>query len=298
MVGPLASNLGRNAHSHCPVSTSRTTTLKYVPRIPGQLFLSSLIERRALLYQLVRRDFQQRFVGSAAGWLWGVIHPLVLLASWTFVFKICLKMPSPRGELTQDYVLFLFAGFLPWLLFQETVTRSAGVLVEQSNLITKTVFPSEVLPVSVFLSCLVHHLIALVLVIGAIAFREGRVSPMIALLPVYIVCVGMFAVGLSWVVSSLQVYLRDTAQIVSVTLTLWFWITPIFISVDVIPEKLRFLVVWNPMSYLVKAYQDRLLSAVWPAMGELGMLAASAFAMFVIGGLVFRHLKRGFADVL
>jgi ABC-type polysaccharide/polyol phosphate export permease len=207
-------------------------------------------------------------------------------------------MPSPRGELTQDYVLFLFAGFLPWLLFQETVTRSAGVLVEQSNLITKTVFPSEVLPISVFLSSLVHHLIALTLVIGAIAIREGRVSPMIAWLPVYIFLVGMFAVGLSWVVSSLQVYLRDTAQIVSVTLTLWFWITPIFISVDAIPARLRFLVEWNPMSYLVKAYQDRLLSTTWPAVGELAIIAGSAAGMFLIGGLIFRHLKRGFADVL
>jgi len=257
-----------------------------------------MVERRALLYQLVRRDFQQRFVGSAAGWLWGVIHPLVLLASWTFVFKICLKMPSPRGELTQDYVLFLFAGFLPWLLFQETVTRSAGVLVEQANLITKTVFPSEVLPISVFLSSLVHHLIALALVIGAIGIREGRVSPMIAWLPVYIFLVGMFAVGLSWVVSSLQVYLRDTAQIVSVTLTLWFWITPIFISVEAIPAKLRFLVAWNPMSYLVKAYQDRLLSTTWPAPNELMIIAAAAAGMFLFGGLIFRHLKRGFADVL
>ncbi len=269
-----------------------------MPSIPGQHFFSTILERRALLYQLVRRDFQQRFVGSAAGWLWGVIHPLVLLASWTFVFKICLKMPSPRGELTQDYVLFLFAGFLPWLLFQETVTRSAGVLVEQSNLITKTVFPSEVLPISVFLSSLVHHLIALVLVIAAIAFREGRVSPMIALLPLYIVLIGMFAVGLSWVVSSLQVYLRDTAQIVSVSLTLWFWITPIFISIDTIPQKLRFLVAWNPMSYVVKSYQDRLLSSAWPAVNELAIIGAAALGMFLIGGLVFRQLKRGFADVL
>jgi len=105
-------------------------------------------------------------------------------------------------------------------------------------------------------------------------------------------------VGLSWVVSSLQVYLRDTAQIVSVTLTLWFWITPIFISVEAIPAKLRFLVAWNPMSYLVKAYQDRLLSTTWPAPNELMIIAAAAAGMFLFGGLIFRHLKRGFADVL
>src|SRR3981081_4374617 len=102
-------------------------------KIPGKHFFRNLIERRALLYQLVRRDFDQRFVGSAAGWLWGVIHPLVLLLSWPFVFQICLHTPLPAGEVTENYTMFLFCGFLPWLLFQETVLRSASSLVEQSN---------------------------------------------------------------------------------------------------------------------------------------------------------------------
>ena len=100
-------------------------------RIPGSYFFQNLIERRALLYQLVRRDFEQRFIGSAAGWLWGLIHPLVLLVSWTFVFQMCMKQTLPPGEVTQNYSLFLICGFLPWLLFQETVKRSASSMVEQ-----------------------------------------------------------------------------------------------------------------------------------------------------------------------
>ena len=147
-------------------------------RIPGRLFLRNLVERRALVAQLVRRDFKQRYVGSAAGWLWGVIHPLVLLASWTFVFQVCLKVSPPPGEVTQNYTMFLFCGFLPWMLFQETVTRSAGSLVEQANLITRTVFPSEVVPVSIFLSSLIHHLIGLALVLTAVAITLDSISPM------------------------------------------------------------------------------------------------------------------------
>src|SRR5262245_7749803 len=111
--------------------------------IPGTNFVRNLIERRTLIFQLVRRDFQQRFVGSAAGWLWGLIHPVVLLVSWLFVFQICLGMQLPPNEVTQSYGLFLFCGFLPWLLFQETVTRSASSLLDHANLITKTVFPAE-----------------------------------------------------------------------------------------------------------------------------------------------------------
>lgn len=269
-----------------------------MPRIPGTHFLRNLVERRALLYQLVRRDFQQRFVGSAAGWLWGVIHPLVLLLSWTFVFQICLKVPLPKGGPTENYTLFLFCGFLPWLLFQETVQRSAASLLDHSNLITKTVFPAEIVPVSVFLSSLIHHLIALVLAIGAVVVTTGHLSAKIIFLPVYMLLVGMLAVGLGWIVSSLHVYLRDTAQVMAVVLTLWFWMTPIFISEEQVPAQFRFLIAFNPLSFVVRAYRDRLLSSNWPDVRELAIVAGYALVFFVVGGLFFRQLKRGFADVL
>ncbi len=266
--------------------------------VPGTHFLRNLVERRALLYQLVRRDFQQRFVGSAAGWLWGVIHPLVLLLSWTFVFQICLGYAPPKGALTQNYTLFLFCGFLPWLLFQETVQRSAASLLEHSNLITKTVFPAEVVPVSIFLSSLIHHVIALALAVGAVLLIAGTLSPMVLFLPLYMLLVGMLAVGLGWIVSSLHVYLRDTAQVLTVVLTLWFWVTPIFISEEQIPERYRFLIAGNPLSFVVRAYRERLLSSSWPNMSELAVIAMYAATVFIVGGLFFRHLKRGFADVL
>src|ERR1017187_9223743 len=140
-------------------------------RLPGMFFLRNLVERRSLLFQLVRRDFEQRFIGSAIGWVWGVIHPLVLLLSWTYIFEIVLKQPPPAG--VKHYSLFIFAGMLPWMLFSDTVNRSASSLLEQANLITKTVFPSEIVPVSVFLSSLVSHLLALTLMIcAAIAFNR------------------------------------------------------------------------------------------------------------------------------
>jgi ABC-type polysaccharide/polyol phosphate export permease len=267
-------------------------------RIPGRHFLRNLVERRTLLYQLVRRDFQQRFVGSAVGWIWGVIHPLVLLLSWTFVFQVCMKAPLPKDALTQNYTVFLFCGFLPWLLFQETVIRSASSLIDYSNLITKTVFPAEVVPVSIFLSSLIHHAIALVLAMGAVLIVVGKLSPMVVFLPVYMVLVGMLAVGLGWIVSSLHVYLRDTAQVLTVVMTLWFWVTPIFISEEQVPDRFRFLIAMNPLSFVVRAYRERLLSARWPNLRELAVIAAYAVAAFVLGGLFFRQLKRGFADVL
>src|ERR1700754_216389 len=116
----------------------------------GPSFFTSIYTNRNLLWQLVRRDFRQRYVGSAAGWLWGIIHPAVLLACWTLVFEYLLgqgQVVTARGVLTQHYTLYLLAGYLPWFLFQETVQRSPNSLVEQATVITKTVFPSEIIAV-------------------------------------------------------------------------------------------------------------------------------------------------------
>jgi ABC-type polysaccharide/polyol phosphate export permease len=269
-----------------------------VKHIPGRHFLHNLVTQRSLVVQLVRRDFQQRYVGSAAGWIWGVVHPLVLLLSWTFIFQICLKTQLPPGSVTQNYTMFLFCGMLPWLLFQETVLRSAPSMVEHANLITKTLFPAEVVPVSIFLSSLIHHLIALLLVMVASALVLKSISPMVLLLPIYMLFIGLFAVGVGWFVASLQVYLRDTVQILAVVMTLWFWFTPIMISEDRIPEPFKSLIRLNPMTSVVRAYRYRLLTAQWPAWQELAVLAAYSCAVFILGGLFFRHLKRGFADVL
>jgi lipopolysaccharide transport system permease protein len=264
--------------------------------------MGHFVKRRTLIFQLVKRDFQQRYVGSAVGWLWSLIHPLVLLASYTFIFSVCLKTPPGTGALTKDYTLFLFTGMLPWLLFSETVHRSSGCIVEQANLITKTMFPSEIVPVSIFLSSLISHMLTVAVVVGIVAFVLGHVSPMLVLLPVFSLLLGLFAVGIGWVAASLQVYLRDTAQVVAVGLTFWLWLTPIFIGEEQFPKSVKFILAVNPLAYIVQAYREMLLGTKMLPLADLaallGPMAAFSIGAFVLGGLFFRHLKRGFADVL
>jgi ABC-type polysaccharide/polyol phosphate export permease len=269
-------------------------------RIPGRHFARNLIERRTLIAQLVRRDFEQRYVGSAVGWVWGAIHPMVLLASYYFIFQIVLKVQLPPGEVTKSYSMYIFCGFLPWLLFNDTVMRSASSMLDHANLITKTVFPAEVVPVSIFLSSLIHHLIALVLVIAcaAIFIKPEVVTLKVFLLPLYMFFIGLLGVGVGWFASSLHVYLRDTAQVLTVIMTLWFWATPIMIAESMLDAKSHKLMVLNPMSWIVHGYRYRMLSGEWPSWREIAVLAAYSSVVFVLGGLFFRHLKRGFADVL
>jgi ABC-type polysaccharide/polyol phosphate export permease len=254
------------------------------------------VERRGLLFQLVRRDFEQRFVGSAIGWIWGIIQPLVMLLSWVFVFQICLGMTAPPGE--PKYPLYIFAGMLPWLLFSETVQRSAPCLLDQANLITKTVFPAEIVPVSVFLSTLLSHTLAVALLIATAALWINQISFFLVLLPLYMLTVGLFAVGVGWIVASLHVFLRDTAQVLNVVLTFWFWGTPIFIEEAKFPVEARFLLRANPLYYAVRSYRAILLHSTMPDWEDLAASAAFGIAVFVLGGLFFRYMKRGFADVL
>jgi lipopolysaccharide transport system permease protein len=266
--------------------------------LPGRHFAHNLVHRRTLLLEMVRRDFEQRFIGSTAGWMWGLILPLVQLVSWVFVFQVCLHQQVPANQPTQSYPLFLFCGFLPWWLFQETVTRSANSMLDHANLITKTVFPAEIVPVSIFLSSLASHLMIVSLVITGIGVINGHFSIWMMMLPLYMLLVGLFAVGIGWIVASLQVYLRDTAQVLAVILVFWFWVTPIFISEQQIPERYRFFLHLNPLAFVVQAYRDRLLSYRIPNLHDLAIITAYAVTAFVAGGLFFRHLKRGFADVL
>jgi lipopolysaccharide transport system permease protein len=139
---------------------------------------------------------------------------------------------------------------------------------------------------------------ALGLVLIAVGIWGGGISGMAFLLPVYVFLLGLLAVGIGWIVASLQVYLRDTVQMLTVIMTLWFWTTPIFIGEENVPENLRFLVRYNPIAGIVRAYRDRLLSYKPPSVEDLAILTAAAVSIFVLGGLFFRHLKRGFADVL
>ena len=261
-------------------------------------FLRNLGRRRGLILNLVARDFKLRYAGSLMGWLWGTIHPLVLLACYTFVFSIIFKVRPGAGAGNANYAVFLFSGMLPWLLFSESVLRSANSMVEYSNLITKSIFPAELIPLAIFLSNVLNHLLGLLILLVVVVATTQELSPLVLLLPVYILLLGFFIMGVSWLVSSLHVFLRDTAQVLSIVLTFWFWFTPIFFTSDQLPANLRFVAMWNPLASVVSAYRSCILLARWPSITELAQLTLLSVGTFIIGGLFFRHSKRAFGDVL
>lgn len=254
------------------------------------LFLfKKLAANRNLLKNLVVRDLKHRYVGSMGGVVWSVIHPVVLLISYTFVFSVIFK--QSLGP------LFLFCGLLPWLLFQDTVMRNCSVITDNAPLITKTIIPAEILPISITISNLVHHVIGMTILVAVMIAAYGiHLSALWILL--YMPMLLLLAQGLGWIVAGLHVFLRDTIQVLQILMFLWFWFTPVIYSTDLVPKNLQFLIVLNPMAVIVTGYRNSLLDLSQPSTVQVAVVLGISFVTFVAGALLFKQAKPAFADVL
>ena len=260
-------------------------------------FLSKLIANRNLLKNLVLRDLKNRYVGSVGGFVWSVIHPLVSLVSYSFVFTVVAPTQLNAQDGTESFPLFLFCGILPWILFSDTIMRSCSVVVDNSALITKTIMPAEILPIAITISNLVHHAIGLGILLAVLLFFQSVHISALGIL-IYLPILVLFAQGIAWIVAGLQVFLRDTLQALQIVMFLWFWFTPILYTLDRLPDNLSFLAVINPMAIIITGYRNSLLDVSQPALAHVALAFVAGVAVFILGGLIFRQAKPGFADVL
>jgi lipopolysaccharide transport system permease protein len=251
-----------------------------------------------MIKSLVVRDIRARYVGSFLGLFWSVIHPLSQLAIYYFVFSVILKVKLGPEYGGTHFAVWLLVGLLPWMLFSEVVMRAPSAVLEQANLIKKTVFPSEILPFSHLAAALVNHFIALSVIMSFIVFIGAGLSLKALLLMPYMIGVGISAMGLSWLLSAFNVFLRDIGQIIGVFINIWFYFTPIFYPKSLIPDSLQWLLELNPMLHAVEGYRMGLLGQNPPDIFGLVYLFTVGIFLFVIGGLVFKRLKPAFADVL
>lgn len=257
-----------------------------------------LYRHGALIKNFVKRDLQARYKGSAIGLFWAVVHPLVMLVLYTYIFSAILKVRVGAAEGTGSFAIFLFCGLLPWNAFADGVNRSAGVILEHANLIKRTIFPSEVLPIYPVISGIVNQLIGLGILLGALLVTAHPLRPLMIILPIILLLQFAFTVGLAWIVAGITVFVRDLGQIVGVVMTVAVFLTPIFYPPTLIPERLRFLLATNPLHALVESYRCLLLKGQMPPWEILAFLAVSSLATFIIGSVVFARLQGAFADVI
>lgn len=260
--------------------------------------ITVLYRHWALIRSFVKRDLLARYRGSTLGVLWTVVHPLVMLLLYTFVFSTVLKIRVGASDGTDSFAVYLFCGLLPWMAVSEGLNRSTGVILEHSNLIKRTIFPAEVLPVYPVLSGMVNELIGLAILFGALAWTMHRFTWLVCALPLILVCQFMLTVGLAWIIAGITVFVRDLGQMLGMLLTLWVFLTPIFYPPSSVPAELHWLLDLNPLHAVVNGYRSVILNGTVPGWQPTALLAGSSSAIFLVGYRVFRRMSPAFADVI
>jgi len=260
-------------------------------------FLRLIVNQRNLIFSMVRRQIATEHIGSLLGFIWMFVNPIVTIGVFWFVFSVGFKAKPVENV---PFVVWLTAGMAIWKLFSDVVGSASGAILNNASLIKKTIFPSQILPFVSLISCLISHAVFLFLLVGLLLCYELTFSFYFFQSLYYLFCMVILSLGLSWVVSALNVFMRDVGQTVSVVLQVGFWATPIFWNIDMMPIKYHFIIKLNPMFYIVQGYRDSFINFVpfWNHPYLTLYFWFVAIATFILGSLVFRQLKPQFADVL
>jgi len=261
-------------------------------------FLRLLYRSNYMIWSMVIRDMKKRYVGSLLGIFWSVIQPLTQLMIYYFIFSVVFKIRLGPEYGGTHYAIWLIAGLLPWLFFAEVMNRCPSSVLEQSSLIKKMVFPSEILPIVTLSAAIISHLIGMIILIGLLVVLGGAISIKILLVIPYLFALGLFALGISWILSSLNVFLRDIGQVIGVVINIWFYLTPIVYSRQFVPGLLQKAFKLNPMLHIIEGYRMALLGKTDMDVTGLSYTLAVGTIFLVIGAFTFRRLKPTFADVL
>ena len=225
---------------------------------------------------MVRRDILSRYRGSFGGTLWTFLNPLLLMATYFFVFGVVLRTKFGADTSRTGFVLYFLAGMLPWLAFSEAVGRAPYVILEYRSFVKKIVFPLETLPVNLVISGAVTEAFGLVIfTIGLLAVR-GAIPASVLWLPLLLIPQILFTAGLAWILAATGVYVRDLGQVTGYLLTLWFFLTPICYPESSLPASAVPILRFNPLFVLVRAYRAVFLENQAPSVrGLLGLWIVS-----------------------
>jgi lipopolysaccharide transport system permease protein len=259
----------------------------------------TVIQNQRLIRSMARRDILARYRGSFGDVFWTVLNPLLLMATYFFVFGIVLQSRFGPDQSRTGFALYFLAGMLPWLAFSEPVGRAASVILEHRNFVKKLVFPLDTLPVNQVVSGLVTELFgAAVFVVGLLAVRH-TVPATVLWLPVLVIPQLMFTLGVCWFLAALGVYMRDLGQIMALVLTMWFFVTPICYQESTnLSPAIAAVMRQNPLYVLVRGYRAVFLEGHAPELFPLVKLWAIALVLFFLGHVWFYRLRKSFADVI
>lgn len=261
----------------------------------------NLWSHRELTLQLAGREIRERYRGAQLGFLWVMLPPLLMLAIYTFVFSVLFDARWGRGpgETRGEFALTLFAGMVLYQLFADVVTRAPSLVESHRSYVKKVVFPLEVLVVKALLTACFTTLVGYgIWLVGWVAVKQTWPHLTLAWLPVVLAPVVLATAGVSWILSSLGVFVRDLRPGVTLGVQALFFLTPIFYSLEVVPAPFRGLLRLNPLTHSVEAVRAILMWGTSPDWTSLGVALVGSALLAVSGYAFFVKSKRAFADVL
>ena len=258
-----------------------------------------LVRHRQLIWEFAKRDLGERFAGQIFGTLWVIGHPLALMSIYLFIFAFVLGVRvKPAADLPLDYTVYLLAGLVPWLTFQEVMGKASVAVVGNANLVKQVVFPLEVIPVKVVVAAMITQCVTFSVLMIYVVIRFKIVPWTFALIPFFMLFQAMAMVGVSYLLSSLGVYFRDLKDFIQVLCLAGMYMMPIFYLPDMVPKMFRPILYINPFSYMVWSAQDIFFYGRIEHPVEFTVFIMMSIFLFYGGYHVFIKLKNMFGNVL
>lgn len=255
--------------------------------------LTEIYDYREMIYSLVRQELRSKYKGSVLGFFWTFLNPLLQLVVYTFVFSALMK------NNIEDYYLFLFVAFVPWLFFSSSVTGGARAILDKKELVKKIYFPRQVLPIAYVTSAFINMVLSFVVVFGALILsRRGIALIPLLYLPLVMLLEYIFALGITMLVSALTVYLRDLEYILNILVMAWMYMTPIMYSETMVPQKYLIIFNLNPMSNIIQMYRKILYYKEAPAIENMLQSLGIGIIFLVIGNIMFATIQKRFVEEL
>lgn len=261
---------------------------------------SSLWRNRQLIMQMTRREVVGRYRGSVMGLAWSFFNPLFMLAVYTFVFSMVFKARWGLGddESKTQFALVLFVGMIMHGVMAEVLNRAPGLILANTNYVKKVVFPLEILPIISMGAALFHTLISLSVLLLAFIIFNGYLHWTAILTPLVLLPLIILTLGLSWMLASLGVFLRDVGQTIGIITTVMLFLAPVFYPISAVPERFHVFIMANPLTFIIEQAREVLIWGNLPDWIGLSIYTLIATAFAWAGYAWFQKTRKGFADVL
>lgn len=260
---------------------------------PLRKLLGDFWRSRELLRNLVSRDLKIRYKSSFLGFAWSMVTPLATVLVFGFIFTRVFEVTD-----TADFSLFFLAGFLPWQFLGGSIAESVGAIVGNGPLMRQVNFPREYLPLSKVSSQAIHFVLSLGVLAVYGLIRGYNFFPFMPVLVLAVLFHAMFVAGMSMAFAAANVAFRDLQELVPVMLLLWFYGTPLFYRLEMVPEEWRWLILLNPMTWFLDLYRYVFYYLVYPPLKVVAVAALLGIVSTAAGYLLFVRLARTFSKEL